>query len=234
MLELIKTADGSHTIRNADLNETYHSIHGAIQESNHVFIKHGLHFARQNSPGLVRILEVGFGTGLNALLTMVESKQRNAQIHYDAVEAFPLPSELITQLNYCDLIQGDDCKGLFFKMHEARWGDSVSITPDFTICKVLGNIQKTTLVRARYDIVYFDAFAPSRQPEMWSREVLGKVVESIKLNGIFVTYSSRGQLRRDLLELGMKVETLTGPPGKAEMTRAIKDKTSRHSQYNEK
>lgn len=221
MLQLLSTSDGSHTIKNLEFNETYHSIHGAIQESNHVFIRNGLHYMLENhQPEEIRILEVGFGTGLNALLTFLDKKRNHLPVVYDGVEAFPLSMDLVGQLNYPNCLEDSEGSSFFLKMHEAKWNEPISITQNFTICKVHSDIQKTTLKKRHYNIVYFDAFAPKTQPELWDINALRPIVESLQKGGVFVTYSAMGQLKRDLMTLGLLVETLKGPPGKAQMVRA--------------
>lgn len=215
-LEINTTGDGSHTLRNKSLNETYHSIHGAVQESLHVFIKHGLqYFFEQHHPKEISILEVGFGTGLNALLTLQYANQNQIAIRYTTLEPFPLPEEVWSKLNYGN---PDKDKSHFKALHRADWNREVSVDPGFSIFKI-----RTTLQDAEfndvYDVIYFDAFAPSVQPELWTYTSLEKVVGFLKEGGVFVTYSAKGQLKRDLKTLGLKVETLAGPPGKKEMVR---------------
>lgn len=205
-------------------NETYHSIHGAIQESNHVFIRSGLHFKIDHySPREIDMLEVGLGTGLNVLLTLLDKKAAVLPIRYDAVEAFPLPLDLARQLNYSQCLKNENANSLLLQLHEATWGESVRLNPNFSLRKLHSAIQSTILLKESYDLVYFDAFAPNTQPELWGLDVMELIIRSLKHNGIFVTYSAKGQLKRDLRTLGMKVETLAGPPGKAEMIRAIKE-----------
>jgi len=225
LLKRIETADGSHTLFHKQLHETYHSIHGAIQESRHVFIKHGLqHWAATTRLSEVNILEVGFGTGLNALLTLLDEPTHKIVKHYDAIEPFPLSRDYTDFLNYPFLLEKVEGQSMFDKLHGAAWGEFCILTSNFTIRKILAEIQGITLESNRYDVVYFDAFAPSKQPELWSLGVLKSLADSLKPFGIFVTYSARGQLKRDLKSLGLQVETLKGPPGKAQMVRAIKDK----------
>lgn len=225
LLTLITTTDGSHTLRNELLQETYHSVHGAIQESAHVFIKHGLHYALdRDQPDKLTVLEVGFGTGLNTLLTAMDKATAGVEICYDTIEAFPVPIEHVRLLNYPDMLGRDEVGDLFERIHMASWGDSHLLKSGFTFCKVQTDLCKTQLEKSHYDIVYFDAFAPAKQPELWTLEVISLVVDALKPRGIFVTYSAKGQLKRDLVGLGMRLEVQKGPPGKAEMIRAIKDK----------
>ena len=220
-IEIITTSDGSHSLINNELKETYHSTHGAIQESNHVFIKHGLQFwLDRNESKEISILEVGFGTGLNALLTLQESLKHVKKIHYTTLEAFPVPIELIDQLNYAQQLDFESAGKYFQSLHQCEWNAPVEINSKFILEKKAGKIQEMELGIGIYDIVYFDAFAPAKQPEMWERTVLEKTARSLKPNGIFVTYCAQGQLKRNLKSLGMRVESLPGPPGKREMVRA--------------
>ena len=222
-IKIIQTKDGSHSLLNAALNETYHSTHGAIQESNHVFIKNGLiFFLQQNQTNEVSILEVGFGTGLNALLTLKESIAQKLKINYTSLETFPISTELVNQLNYPQQIQLAESEKLFQHLHLTSWNESTAITSDFILEKRKGKIQEMNLGERKYDLVFYDAFAPAKQPEMWQLPVLEKVVHSLTPNGAFVTYCAQGQLKRNLKSLGMVVESLPGPPGKREMVRAMK------------
>ncbi len=222
MLNLIKTGDGSNSLLNSELDETYHSRHGAIQESIHVFIKNGLKFWFGNNQAKeISILEVGFGTGLNALLTLQESRKEEKKFHYTTLEAFPVATELIDQLNYAQQLDFDSAHQFFQNIHKCEWNAHVVITGNFIFEKRKGKIQEMDLSNSFHDIIYFDAFAPAKQPEMWELPVLEKAVRSLKPNGIFVTYCAQGQLKRNLKSLGLSVESLPGPPGKREMVRAI-------------
>ncbi len=222
-VKLILTSDGSHSLLNTALDETYHSRHGAIQESIHVFIRHGLEAWSQRNPGLpVSIFEVGFGTGLNALLTSIEADALNLKVSYTSIEAYPIAPELVSSLNYPQLMFDHDALNSFQKMHDASWGAWNRITADFRINKIEGKLENTALEGNSYDLIYFDAFAPSKQPDLWALPVLAKVVRSMNAGGLFVTYCAKGQLKRDLKSLGLEVETLAGPPGKKEMVRATK------------
>jgi len=222
-LQIIVTSDGSHSLLNTKLNETYHSHHGATQESTHVFIKNGLEFyvgkmkdARQD----IRILEVGFGTGLNALLTIgYLLRHPGKNIIYTTIEPFPLPENIWSQLNYptVPVLQSH-----FRTLHLSRWDTIVALTANFSLKKVKGLLQSIPLAAGGFDLVYFDAFAPNKQPEIWELSVLEKVVKAMSATGVFVTYSAKGKLKRDLRSLGLDVETLPGPPGKKEMVRGVK------------
>jgi tRNA U34 5-methylaminomethyl-2-thiouridine-forming methyltransferase MnmC len=221
VLKIITTSDGSHSILNEELNETYHSVHGAIQESAHVFIKSGLEYGHENFPTPISIFELGFGTGLNALLTLRYSLQRQKKIHYTSIEESPLPSEIWSQLNYGPLINLTD---EFQILHKATWEIAQHITPDFNLLKLHTTLQQFEIPYGAYDLIYYDAFAPSKQPELWSFSILEKISHGLKPGGVIVTYCAKGQLKRDLATLGLAVETLAGPPGKKEMVRALKPK----------
>lgn len=218
-LQIITTRDGSHSLINTDLNETYHSNHGAIQESVHVFIKSGLDYFTtvQRSVSPLNILEIGFGTGLNALLTLQYSTANKIAIDYCTIEAFPVAGEIIHSLNYAsDEQQRKD----FSNLHECLWNRSVLMNEFFSISKLHSNLQDVNFGHRKNHIVYYDAFAPNKQPEMWTLSLLEKVCRTLMPGGVFVTYCAKGQLKRDLKSLGLKVETLPGPPGKKEMVRA--------------
>lgn len=220
MTEIILTEDGSHSLLNKDLNETYHSIHGALQESLHVFIRHGLeYFLRVKPRERVSILEIGFGTGLNALLTIQHVLKNHFSCAYTSLEAFPIDEEIWTNLNYSVSLNMEDT---FSQIHHAAWNHLVDILPDFQLSKLHTTLQDVALKPQSFDLIYFDAFAPSKQPEMWTLDMLEKVVTAMKPEGVFVTYCAKGQLKRDLKSLGLTVETLDGPPGKKEMVRAVK------------
>mgnify|MGYP001174106028 CR=1 FL=1 len=220
--ELIVTGDGSHSLLNPQLNETYHSVHGAVRESRHVFIQEGLAYWTERNAGSVSILEIGFGTGLNALLALEFSQNTEREIYYHTLEAYPLESTVYSQLNYGEKIMGREW---LTRLHEAPWGTRHAMTERFTIKKDKERLQDLEIDAAGYDLVFFDAFAPSRQPEMWELPVLQKVVAGLRPSGVFVTYCARGQVKRDLRGLGLVLETLPGPPGKKEMIRAIADFT---------
>ena len=224
--EIITTEDGSHSIRNVAMDETYHSIHGARQESTHVFINNGLdYFASTNNKEEIKILEVGFGTGLNALLALQYADKSNRKISFKTIEAYPLSESVWNQLNYGD--QLEQSKKHFTLLHTAKWGGPVSITPFFSIEKIKSDLQLVTLREKEYDLVFYDAFAPSKQPEMWEFPLIEKVVKAMNDGAVFVTYSAKGQLKRDLRALDLLVESPPGPPGKLQMVRATKAKTGR-------
>lgn len=219
-ITIITTHDGSHSLLNPELNETYHSIHGARQESLHVFIQHGLEYVmRQQGKTHVKILEIGFGTGLNALLTAEYAKANNLTIEYTTLEAFPVNESTWQQLNYA---QTEAEKKIFYNLHHTAWNEWTEPVSGFMLKKINATLQLATLDRNYFDLVYFDAFAPNKQPEMWEVPMLQKTVTALANNGVFVTYCAKGQLKRDLVSVHLNIETLPGPPGKREMIRAVK------------
>jgi tRNA U34 5-methylaminomethyl-2-thiouridine-forming methyltransferase MnmC len=218
ILKIITTNDGSHSLLHEALNETYHSTNGAIQESTHVFIKNGFDFVLEKKKD-VKILEVGFGTGLNTWLTLKAVGMNNPVVHYTSLDAFPIEESIWSQLNYAE---GAEDKTLFEKIHGVTWNESHKITPQFQLRKLKTTLQEVELGANHYDLIYFDAFAPNKQPEMWQFPLLQKVVASMNSGAAFVTYCAQGQLKRDLKSLGLVVESLPGSPGKREMVRASK------------
>ncbi len=211
------TEDGSHTLYVDKLDEPYHSIHGALQESMHVFIKQGLQTVSK-SP--LRILEIGFGTGLNALLTLMFAKRSNQEIHYHAVEKYPLTREEYTQLNFEDLMEGVP-GGSLNRMHEAPWGKTVVISDSFALFKERADFRSMQPFGA-FDLVYFDAFSPDKQPELWSAGVFSTIEKCTQEGTVLVTYSSKGVVRRTLMSCGFRIQKVVGPPGKREMIRAVR------------
>jgi len=217
MRQLITTSDGSHTIYVPELNEHYHSIHGAIQESEHIFIGAGLEFCSDDP---VDILEIGFGTGLNALLTAINSSKKKRLVNYTAIEKYPLEPEIINSVNYGSL-KGNDASELFKKIHEAPWGIVNKLTDHFWLNKIEADMTKHPLL-PEVQLVYFDAFGPDKQPEMWTREIFESISGALRKGGIFVTYSAKGEVKRNLRSAGFDVELLPGPPGKRQIIRAKK------------
>ncbi len=216
--EILITDDGSTTIFIPEMDETYHSTHGGIQEAEYVFIKNGLVPVQANSKRITRIFEMGFGTGLNALLTAIHSK---GAIEYHGIDAYPVEMELISQLNYLAEIGGKHSE-LYNSMINSAWNELFNVANDFTLCKINMKIEDYSMPADYFDIIYFDAFGPRAQSSMWEIEVLSKMVEGLKTGGLLTTYCAMGQFKRDLKSLGMKVEALPGPPGKREMTVATK------------
>ncbi|MFY7943072.1 MAG: tRNA (5-methylaminomethyl-2-thiouridine)(34)-methyltransferase MnmD [Crocinitomicaceae bacterium] len=218
-LEIKRTADGSNTIFLPDLNENYHSFHGAIQEANHVFIKNGLD--QFTSTSEITIFELGFGTGLNALLTCMWAEKNKVKIEYVSIEAFPVPINICKKMDYPVHLDPSSPEA-YSKLLEAEWEQLIPISTHFSIRKINSAIQEWTN-NQKFDLIYFDAFGPRAQSEMWELPILEKMFNSLEDNGILVTYCAQGQFRRNLKYLGFNVESLPGPPGKREMTCAHKN-----------
>lgn len=216
--KIIRTADGSHTIRIEEWNEQYHSVHGAVAESYHVFIESGLKQVLQPS---ISILEMGFGTGLNAILTLDAALRSDLRIRYTAVDAFPIPEEEWQQLNYPEILESESLKEYFQKIHQADWEQWVNLSPEFELRKLQMDIREFE-ANEEYHLIYFDAFGYRVQPELWSEQVFNIMFRALKPGGILVTYSAKGLVRRTLQKVGFTVERLPGPPGKREMLRALK------------
>ena len=217
--EIKMTSDGSQTLYVPELDEHYHSVYGAIQESDHVFIDKGIDalFLKE-----VKVLEVGIGTGLNCLLTALWSDKHQLKVHYTGIDPFPVGEELNKSLNYPSQIKSNKVQEYFDKIVESAWEDPVTVHDQFVLTKKEQRIQDFQSDQV-YDIIYFDAFAPNSQRELWEYHILEKAYSLLNKKGIFVTYCAKGQLKRDLNSVGFSVETLKGPPGKREMTRARKN-----------
>ncbi|MDH5476688.1 MAG: tRNA (5-methylaminomethyl-2-thiouridine)(34)-methyltransferase MnmD [Cyclobacteriaceae bacterium] len=222
-IRVIETDDGSHSLYVPSLKETYHSTHGAIQESQHVFIRKGIHFyleSHHNSE--IKILEIGFGTGLNALLTFNELSGSNITTSYDTIEPFPINEAVWSKLNYVEKIETDNTKDIYGQMHSASWETKIELEEGYFFTKLKEKLEDIELQNNYYDLIFFDAFAPNKQPELWQLPQLKKIVNSMKEGGVFVTYCAQGQFKRDLKEAGLTLESLPGPPGKKEMVRGVK------------
>ena len=229
MVEFQITEDGSHTLFSEMAGQTYHSSHGAVQESRHIFIDAALAKA-QNDMGNARlsVLEIGFGTGLNALLTAQWARENGVKIEYTTIELYPLREEVYRELNYGRLL-GDE--GLFLGLHEAEWDVGlVEVTDNFAIRKCrcdivewLCNEECGMRNEELYDVVYFDAFSPDAQPELWTEEVFRCVYGLMRRGGVLTTYCAKGDVRRAMLAAGFGVEKLQGPPGKRHILRAVKE-----------
>ncbi len=222
-VHLIITEDGSHSLKNDALDETYHSFHGAVQESDHIFIKNGLQHWCENFEGKPRILEIGFGTGLNAYLTLLFAEEHKRAIAFDTLETFLLPKDIYSHLNYPTITGGPQLGKYFESLHTGEWGKAIAVTPYFTIRKTEASVHDFHSDQL-FDIVYFDAFAPNKQPDMWTMEVIQKMYDLLAINGYLVTYCAQGQFKRNLKQAGFSIEALPGPPGKMEMVRAVKQK----------
>ncbi|MFE3847423.1 tRNA (5-methylaminomethyl-2-thiouridine)(34)-methyltransferase MnmD [Flavobacterium sp. LB3P45] len=216
--EIIQTLDGSTTIHIEEWDECYHSKHGAIQEARHVFIKNGLSlFADKH----VSILEIGFGTGLNAFITFLELKKLNQTIDYVGVEAYPISADEVLSMNYVAQLNAVNESDIFKTMHESNWGEEIILSKDFSLTKRKQFFEAVEDIE-KFDLIYFDAFGYRVQPELWSTEIFQKMYNALKPNSVLVTYAARGVVKRSMIEVGFSVEKLEGPPGKREMFRARK------------
>jgi tRNA U34 5-methylaminomethyl-2-thiouridine-forming methyltransferase MnmC len=216
--EIVKTSDGSTTIHLPDWNENYHSTHGAIQESNHVFIDKGLSIM---STPEISILEIGFGTGLNCFLTLLEAEKRKITVNYIGVEAYPVTEEEAIQLNYVSELDVEEKQTVFNQLHQVSWEENHEVLPGFFLEK-RKQFFKDIEVSNQFDLIYFDAFGAEHQPELWSVDIFRIMFEAMKENGVLVTYCAKGSVRRAMQEVGFIIERLDGPPGKREMLRATK------------
>ena len=213
----IVTRDGSSTLYAPDFDEHYHSLHGAIQESMYVFIEKGLR--EQKHLDEISILEMGFGTGLNALLTCIEVPQK--MVHYTSVELYPLDLDQVKLLNYANELTNSKAEDIFAEIHQTEWESFQAISETFHLKKIKAKFENFQ-TNERFDVVYFDAFAPAAQPDLWSDEIMQRMYDFLNLGGIFTTYSAKGSVKRGLIKAGFEVEKLPGPPGKREMLRAKK------------
>lgn len=216
--EIIQTLDGSTTIQITDWDECYHSRFGAVQEAKHVFIKNGLSLFENKE---ISILEIGFGTGLNAFVTYLESQKWKLAINYVGVEGYPVSSEEVVSMNYVSELNAESERKIFEKMHNCNWEEKIVLRDDFVLTKrnqFFADIEDIEI----FDLIYFDAFGYNVQPELWSTAIFKKMYNSLKNNGVLVTYAARGVVKRSMIEVGFKVEKLAGPPGKREMFRAVK------------
>jgi tRNA U34 5-methylaminomethyl-2-thiouridine-forming methyltransferase MnmC len=217
--EIIITKDGSSTVSIPAIDVTYHSIHGAIQESTHVFIEAGFKTVRLlASARRLNIFEMGFGTGLNALLTLVESEKQEDIIYYETIELFPLDNAQARSLNYCDKLQRNDLQKKFEQLHDCEWEKEILITPNFNFKKTRAGLLNFETSET-FELIYFDAFDPNAQPKLWTEEVFNKMFSILNPDGILVTYSSKGDVRRAMQAAGFSIEKIPGPPGKREMVR---------------
>ena len=217
--EIKITNDGSHTLFVPALNEHYHSIHGAVQEAIHVYINAGLHHCKKDE---IHVLEIGFGTGLNAFLTLCDSIKNEKKAVYTSLELYPISVADAQKLNYASQICPDS-EHLFLQLHEAEWEKRIDITPHFSLLKLHRDITNSDALdfHTKFDVVYFDAFAPEKQPEMWTQEVFENILSVCNLGAALTTYCAKGVVRRTMRSAGFMVEKLAGPPGKREMLRAI-------------
>lgn len=213
------TADGSHTLFVPSMNEHYHSVNGARQESEHIFIKAAFDSCTKTS---VNILEIGFGTGLNAYLTALSASNQEKVVAYTSLELYPLPQSVTGKLNYADNDSAED-KMIFGKLHALPWNTKCDVTGSFSLIKIQTDFTELNWeIDQLYDIIYFDAFAPDKQSDMWSQPIFDYLYNCTASGGILTTYCAKGVVRRMMQQAGYKVERLPGPPGKREMLRATK------------
>lgn len=217
--EIILTKDGSTSIFLPELNETYHSKFGAIQEAKHVFLKNGLSLVNDKS---VSILEIGFGTGLNAFITFLEAQKTNQNINYVGIEAYPVELDVISQLNYVSELEATAHQTIFDKIHKCDWEIGNKITSNFNLTKRKQKFQDIS-DSSKYNLIYFDPFGFDVQPELWNEEIFQLMYEALLPNGILVTYACRTSIKKAMIHAGFKVEKLPGAPGKREMLRAVKN-----------
>jgi len=222
-MELIATGDGSHTLYLKDLDETYHSRQGAIQESIHVYIKNGLrYYVGDFHKNKLDLFELGLGTGLNTLLSYMEALKFRIRLRYEVIEPFPITQPFWNELNYSRLLPGNNTGNVFLKIHRCSWNKDNSLSDYFILRKEKILFQSYFHVENKFDIIFYDAFAPVKQPEIWHPDLLQKAYQMLIKNGILVTYCSQGNFKRNLKQIGFHVESIPGPPGKKEMVRATK------------
>lgn len=215
--KIITTEDGSSTLYVPGLNEHYHSVHGAIQESRHIFIQAGIqHYGQKH----IHILEAGFGTGLNAFLALLDARENEREIVFHSFEKYPLTAEEVEKLNYTTFFTPEEAD-LFRQLHSVPWEEDVPITPYFTIHKHEVDFSEVNFTE-QFDIVFFDAFAPDVQPRLWTEDILVKFYKALKPQGILNTYCVKGIVKQALRNVGFQLKRLPGPPGKREMLRAGK------------
>lgn len=217
---IFETSDGSHSLFSGQYGVSYHSRHGAIQETQHVFINAALRLKALTQQN-ISILEIGFGTGLNAFMTLLAAEKRNLKVQYVAIEAYPITYQQASALNYAQLLKKEDYQPIFLKMHEDNWNENLQLSNHFQLTKLKKKFEELDFDN-QFDIIYFDAFAPNSQPELWGADILGAMYKALKSEGVMTTYCAKGVVKRTMKAVGFEIEALKGPPGKREMTRAIK------------
>lgn len=216
---IVRTADGSLTLQLPAWQEQYHSLHGAVQEAYHVFIHKGLYSLPNQE---IALLELGFGTGLNALITFLEARQRKLSIRYTGLEAFPVTQSEWEALDYGSLFSEPDATAIFQALHEAPWEAETALSETFRLHKRRMDFRELSDSEA-FDLVYFDAFGARVQPELWTEAIFSSVFRAVRPGGCLVTYAAKGSVRRAMQAVGFRVERLPGPPGKREMLRAWRE-----------
>ena len=216
MTKIILTNAGSHSLFSEEADEHYHSKLGAISESLHVFIKNGINRTTKKE---IKILEIGFGSGLNALLTQIKCEKENRMCHYYTLEKFPVKRELISKLNYCQKLEINET--IFNKIHDVEWNVEQIISPNFTLTKLEEDVLNFR-TKVKFDIIYFDAFSPEKQPKVWEEAILKNMYSFLLKDGFLITYCAKGIIKRRLKKIGFEIESLAGPMGKREITQAKK------------
>lgn len=219
---IVITEDGSHTIYDINSKEHFHSVFGAVTESKYIFIQNGL-MSYKSSSNKLNILEIGFGTGLNAFLTFITNENIFKSINYVAIEPFPLPESVFSDLNYPEVLKRNDLKDIFLKMHNSTFNIPFYINDNFILYKLEEKIEDIRLTQYGFDLIYFDAFSPKVQSELWTVEIFEKIFDSLKIGGQLVTYSSSGNVKRNLQTAGFEISLLPGPAGKRHITSAKKN-----------
>jgi len=215
-VEIIQTKDGSHTLYSIQFDEIYHSRNGAVAESEHIFIRSCLDTF---SDDVINVFELGFGTGLNALLSWVYAEEKNIRINYHSIELYPISQALIAQINYPDMVGH---KEKFQQLHETGWNEAIDLSANFSLHKVKASVLDMRLPQATINAIFFDAFSPDKQPELWTAEVFAKMFDMLAPEGILVTYCSKSYVRKNMQQAGFQIEKLPGPHGKRDMVRAKK------------
>jgi tRNA U34 5-methylaminomethyl-2-thiouridine-forming methyltransferase MnmC len=219
------TEDGSHSVYSEQFGVTYHSTHGAIQETQHIFIEAALkYFIHKKGVGKIKILDIGFGTGLNVFMTFLESLKQGLNVELTTIEVYPLSISTAEQLNYSQLLNVPQFDAIFKQLHKLSWEDKHVISENFSFQKHLLDFQNITHVNS-FDIIYYDAFSPESQPELWESEMLQRMFNALKNGGVMTTYCAKGSFKRALKSVGFQIENIPGPRGKREITRAIKNLT---------
>ncbi len=217
---IIKTSDNSDTIFDQNLNEIFHSQKGALTESKHVFLDKGFNYVSESLNNF-SIFEVGFGTGLNAVLTLIEADNKNIKIKYHSIESEKIDSDIWNNLNYKDFLS-NEYYNQFKELHNLSWDIENMVSENFSLKKINDQLENY-IFTDKYNLIYFDAFAPDKQPILWTYEIFSKIYDALENNGVLVTYSAKGEVKRNLKKVGFKLEKLDGPSGKREMIRAIKN-----------
>ncbi len=228
-LQIVRTADGSDTIAFPEAGQHYHSTFGAITESKHIFIDAGFQyfieqpdFQNNKENQTLEILEIGFGTGLNALLTLIQAEKTGIRVHYTTIEPYPIEKSIWTALNYPSCLGSADYLQAFNMLHEAEWGIQVPVSPHFILRKIQNSVENFVPEPLQYHLIYFDAFSPDAQPELWSEEIFAALAHGMVIGGCLVTYSVKGLIVMALRANGFQTQKLSGPPGKRHILRALR------------